>query len=176
MSGGKDSNLIPIKKEHKPRGRKPKAQILAETKELLKEEGYLEYFENGDLTEKQCIFLINYKRNPIRIGKVCEATGIARQTYLGYLDNNPTFLRLFESITESENEEVEYTIFEKATVDRDIRACELWAKAKLKHKGFGSEVVTNKIKIDGMNIIDMNENGEHLDDSFLIEKFKNQGK
>lgn len=84
---------------------------------------------------KQELFCKLYLKNRGHIGLICKQVGVDRTQYYNWL-KDPKFAQKIDNLVESINDSVEYKILEQIEEMGDRELLKLWAKTKMRHRGF----------------------------------------
>ncbi|MFW6311652.1 MAG: phBC6A51 family helix-turn-helix protein [Nanoarchaeota archaeon] len=84
---------------------------------------------------RQELFLKLYLSKKGHIGMLCKEVGIERTQYYRWLKEKK-FAQKIDNLVESINDSVEYKILEQIEEMGDRELLKLWAKTKMRHRGF----------------------------------------
>ncbi len=96
-----------------------------------------EYLLALGLTRRQERFLQVLPSKMLNISSTCKALNIHRSTYYAWTDKSDSFRLFFHEVYEGFLDEVEAILFYKLFVEKDIRALDIYAAAKMRDRGYG---------------------------------------
>jgi|GEM_PF-6239426 len=98
------------------------------------DEGYLKAI---GITRVQERFIEIFPKKLLNVAATCRAVNIHRSTYYRWVDKCDTFRRNLHDASEGLKDDIETIILEKALIDGDLRFLLLYAKAKMRDRGYG---------------------------------------
>jgi hypothetical protein len=99
------------------------------------------YLKAIGLTRDQERFVELYPKKFFNVSATCRSVNIHRSTYYEWLDKSDTFKRFLHEATEGMKDDVETLIFQKIIIDKDSRALYMFARAKMKDRGYGDNSI-----------------------------------
>lgn len=95
------------------------------------------YLETIGMTRRQERFLEILPKKMLNVAATCRAVNIHRSTYYEWVDKSDTFKRFLHEVVEGLKDDVETILFQKIFVENNLKAWDLYAKAKMRDRGYG---------------------------------------
>jgi hypothetical protein len=96
-----------------------------------------EYLKAIGITRVQEQFVEIFPKKLLNVAATCRAVRIHRSTYYRWVDKCDTFRRNLHDASEGLKDDIETIILEKALIDEDLQFLMLYAKAKMRDRGYG---------------------------------------
>ena len=97
-----------------------------------------QYLESIGLTAVQEQFLEVFKKKMLNVAATCRAINISRDTFYRWSDTSDTFRMFLDEIREGLKDDIESIIYEKIFSEKDSRIIMLYAKSKMRDRGYGT--------------------------------------
>ena len=96
-----------------------------------------DYLKAIGITRLQERFVEVFPKKLLNVAATCRAVHIHRSTYYRWVDKCDTFRRNLHDASEGLKDDIETIILEKALIDEDLQFLMLYAKAKMRDRGYG---------------------------------------